>query len=99
MELHFTFTAELWPWSSNTAMTFVRLPVDDAEDIREFVPVRRGFGSVPVGVQIGDTRWKTSVFPDKENDTFVLPIKKAVRTAQKIEVGDSAEVTITVQLD
>ncbi len=99
MELRLTFVAELRPWSSNPAMTLVTLPVDDAEDIRELVPERRGFGSVPVGVEIGDTHWNTSVFPDKEADSFVLPIKKAVRVAQGIDIGDEAEITLVIQLD
>lgn len=99
MELVFTFTAELWPWESNPAIRFVSVPVDETEDIREFVPSRRSSGSVPVTVQIGETKWKTSVFGSKNAETFVLPIKKAVRVAEHIDVGDKAEVTITVQVD
>ncbi len=99
MELVFTFTAELYPWESNPSIRFVDVPIDETEDIREFVPSRRSAGSVPVKVQIGETQWKTSVFGGKNAESFVLPIKKAVRVAEKIDIGDTAEVTITVQVD
>ena len=33
-------------------------------------------------------RWQTSVFPDNESEGFVLPVKKAVRRAEAIDVGD-----------
>ena len=99
MELVFTFTAELYPWESNPSIRFVDVPVDETEDIREFVHSRRSAGSVPVKVQIGDTKWNTSVFGGKNAESFVLPIKKAVRVAEKIDIGDEAEVTFTVQVD
>jgi len=36
--------------------------------------------------------WRTSVFPASE--CFVLPVKKAVRKAEGIEVGDLVTVTL-----
>ncbi|MEO0493860.1 MAG: DUF1905 domain-containing protein [Actinomycetota bacterium] len=63
------------------------------------LPERRGFGSVKVGVQIGDTTWSTPVFPDTKSGCFVLPIKQAVRRAEQVDVGDSVEVDLTVTID
>ncbi len=42
---------------------------------------RRGFGSVKVTVTLGDSRWQTSLFPNKDGSWF-LPIKKPVRVAE-----------------
>ena len=53
---------------------------------------REGFGSVRVEARIGATTWRTSVFPDKRG--YVLPVKKAVRRAESLEVGDPARVTL-----
>ena len=78
---------------------FLSVPLDVSEEIVDIVPDRRGFGSVPVGVQIGDTTWRTSVFPDTKSGCFVLPIKKAVRTAERVDVGDTVEVELTVRID
>lgn len=56
---------------------------------------RRGFGSVKVNVSVGDSRWSTSVFPQKQGGWF-LPVKKAVCRAEGIEAGD--EVAVRLEL-
>ena len=93
----FTFTAELWEWDAREgAWTFVTLPQPIADQIDDLVDQPGGFGSVKVNVQIGSTEWSTSLFPDKGSGSFVLPIKKAVRTAESLDTGDEAEVSISV---
>ncbi len=57
----------------------------------------RGFGSVRVAVEAGGSRWETSVFPDGASGCYVLPIKKAVRVAERVEEGDDLTVTLTVR--
>ena len=54
---------------------------------------RRGFGSVKVAVRLGDSRWKTSLFPQKSGGWF-LPIKKPVRVAEGLDYGDMVEVEL-----
>ena len=99
MELEFDFGAELWEWESRAAWFFVTVPPDESEDIREMAPDDRGFGSVRVEVLIGQSRWRTSVFPDKDSGCFVLPVKKAVRVAEGIEPGDRFDLTLRVMLE
>jgi hypothetical protein len=89
------FDAELWIWDArrDDSWTFVSLPSDAAEDIRELAAgPRRGFGSVRVRVTVGGSTWTTSIFPGR--DTYVLPIKRAVRKAEALEAGDIASVTV-----
>lgn len=54
---------------------------------------RRGFGSVKVNVSLGDSRWSTSVFPQKEGGWF-LPIKKAIQRAEGLEEGDLLQIEL-----
>jgi hypothetical protein len=54
---------------------------------------RRGFGSVKVTVRVGDSRWKTSLFPVKTGGWF-LPIKKPVRLAEGLAEGEEVEVEL-----
>jgi len=97
MDLRFVFTAELFEWDATEATwVFVQLPIEDADEIREDVPNRRGFGSVRVAVQVGETRWKTSIFPDSKSGSFVLPVKKDVRNSEGLDVGYSAEFDIEI---
>lgn len=51
---------------------------------------RRGFGAVKVEVRIGESRWQTSIFPQKAGGWF-LPIKKPVRLAEGLDFGDVVE--------
>ena len=95
----FNFDAELYLWKDDGSWVFLSVPVDVSEEIEDIVPDRRGFGSVPVEVAIGATSWRTSIFPDTKRGAFVLPIKKAVRTAESIDVGDRVEVDLTVRID
>lgn len=92
------FDAALWQWEArrSDAWTFVSLPTDVADDILDAVSVQRGFGSVRVEASVGSTTWRTSVFPSAEQRTFVLPVKRAVRRAEGVDVGDTLEVRLRV---
>jgi hypothetical protein len=105
MSDRFTFTAVLWRWTARPesadagAWSFVTLPADVAELVRQGAGEPRGFGSVRVRAEVGGTAWDTSVFPDKESGSFVLPVKKAVRVAAGVEEGDELTVTLAVRED
>jgi hypothetical protein len=93
----FVFDAELWVWSARRGdnWTFVSLPGEASEEIRcRTGGVRRGFGSLRVRVAIGGSAWTTSIFPDSARATYVLPIKRAIREAEALDVGDVATVTV-----
>jgi hypothetical protein len=91
------FNAELWIWDARRvdSWTFVSLPTDASEEIRDMVGGRRrGFGSRRVRATVGGTSWTTSIFPDSTRDAYVLPIKRDVRRAEALDVGDITTVTV-----
>jgi hypothetical protein len=91
------FDAELWIWDARRAdtWTFVSLPTEASEEIRDLAGgTRRGFGSLRVRVTVGESTWKTSIFPDSARGSYVLPIRRAVRTAEALDAGDIATVTV-----
>lgn len=92
----YEFDAALWRWNARTdTWTFVSLPTDVADEVLDHAgPFTRGFGSLRVEVTIGATVWRTSIFPDSSVGTYVLPVKKAVRQAEDLDVGDTAQVRI-----
>jgi hypothetical protein len=93
----FEFTADLWRYTGQAAWYFVTLPHDVADDIDELTADdRRGFGSVRVEVTVGATTWNTSVFPDTKSESFVLPVKKAVRVAEDLDEGSSVAVRLVL---
>src|SRR6188472_2955708 len=62
-----TITGPLWLWSGGQgSWHFLTVPEDQAREIRaESMARRGGFGSVRVEAAIGDTVWRTSVFPQR----------------------------------
>ena len=96
--LTYEFTATLWPWEVRRDLwTFLTLPEDVSEEIAEFADgPRRGFGAVSVSVRLGLSEWRTSVFPQRAGGDYVLPVKRAVRDANRVEVGDDVTVSLEV---
>lgn len=93
----FEFTADLWRYTGQAAWYFVTLPHDVADDIDEITAdTRRGFGSVRVEVTVGSSTWNTSIFPDTKSESFVLPVKKAVRVAEDLDDGAPVDVRLTL---
>ena len=96
----YLFDAETWLWDArqSDSWVFASLPEEASAEIREVAGAfPRGFGSVRVTVTLGETVWKTSIFPDAKAGVYVLPLKKAVRKAEGVAAGDT--VTVRVELD
>lgn len=100
VSVSYSFDAEVWEWTSKTSWFFVSLPEDAADDIEErHGRSAAGFGSIRVEVTIGSSTWRTSLFPSTEEKTYVLPLKKAVRTAEGLVAGSTATVQLVVVAD
>lgn len=56
---------------------------------------KRGFGSVRVMATIGETTWKTSVFPQDKQSTWILLISKKVMRAEDLAPGDQITVSVS----
>ena len=94
----FSFKAFVWLYPGMAAWHFVTLPRKTADEIYSLAGKReRGFGSVPVEVTIGATTWRTSVFPDKKSASYVLPIKKEVRTRENLKEGSNTEMSLKIR--
>lgn len=95
--MRFEFSSVLWRWEarSDTVWVFASVPEDAADEIQQVVAgMEGGFGSVRVDVTLGGSRWRTSIFPSERS--YVLPIKKAVRRVEQVDLGD--EVRIAIEL-
>lgn len=57
---------------------------------------QRGFGSVKVMAQIGETDWKSSVFPQQKQSEWILLVSKKVMRAEDLAEGDP--VTLRLEL-
>jgi len=95
----FSFSAEIWVSDAGGSWVFATVPEDVADEIEALDLPRRGFGSVKVNVHIGETGWSTSLFPDKKIGSYIFPVKGAIRTAEELDIGDTAEFVIEVVPD
>jgi hypothetical protein len=93
----YQFRAKVWLYTGGVASWhFLTLPKKEAAEIksREQKP-RKGWGSIRVTVTIGESRWKTSIFPEKKSGSYLLPLKASVRKSENIAVGT----IVTVDLE
>jgi hypothetical protein len=98
----FELTARIWLWRpalkpQASGWHFLTIDGHTAAEIR-FAALGRtgGFGSIKVAARIGDTRWTTSIFPQRESGGFILPIKAEVRKRERIGEGDEVTVELRV---
>lgn len=95
----YLFEASVWLWDARRTdvWTFVSLPAEASEEIRDLAgDIPRGFGAVKVTATIGTTTWRTSIFPSQ--GVYVLPLKKAVRRAEGLAIDDVATVKVELEL-
>ena len=95
MELE--FRAEVWVWRGPSPFHFVTVPGEESAQLQAASAlVTYGWGMIPVGARIGSTEWTTSLFV--KDGGYVVPLKDAVRKAERIDVGDVVTVRLRVDL-
>jgi hypothetical protein len=91
------FSGEVWYWRGPAPFHFVTVPEAESAQLKAASSlVTYGWGMVPVEVEIGTTRWTTSLWP--KDGGYVVPLKDLVRRAEGIEVGDDVTVRIGVDV-
>ena len=103
MSERLTHTGPLWRWTGNGQGIWHFLTISGAASealsatalMRKLEGLGRGFGSLRVIATIGDTTWRTSVFPSREQG-WMLPVRKAVLRAEDLAEGDVVGVTLAL---
>jgi len=97
-----TLTTPLWRWTGGNGVAWFFVTVDGAvgEALSATAIMHRleagkraGWGSVKVTVRIGDSEWRTSAFPSKENG-WMVPVKASVRKAEGLADGEVVLLTL-----
>lgn len=98
-QLEFTFDGIVRVYSGASTWYFVNLPKELSDEINAlFADQKRGFGSLPVEAILNDVVWVTSIFPDSQSRTFMLPLKANVRNQAKIVVGSRVKVSLKIKV-
>ena len=94
--LRFSFQAEVIYWRGPSPFFFVAVPPPHDAELRHVArAVTYGWGMIPVEAEIGETAFTTALFP--KDETYLLPLKVAVRRKANITAGDPITVEMTVQ--
>ncbi len=96
-----THEGPLWRWKSKSSDTpaawfFVTIDGEAAQRIKSSLARRNGFGSIKVLARIGSTDFQTSLFPANDVQGYILPVKAAVRKAERLDEGTTVELTLTL---
>ncbi len=99
-----THTGPLWRWTGSSgtgSWHFLTIDGEAGEALGATALMRRlersigGFGSLKVTATIGDSTFRTSLFPSKSQG-WLLPVKASVRKAEGIGEGDEVAVVLEV---
>jgi Domain of unknown function (DUF1905) len=91
------FDGEIIEWRGPSPFHFVPVPEDIAEIIHDVASaVSYGWGVIPATVRIGNTDYTTSLFP--RNGGYLVPVKDAVRKPERLAIGDSVNVHLSIDM-
>ena len=94
--VRFRFEADVIHWRGPSPFFFVAIPAEHVSELRGVArAVTYGWGMVPVEARIRDVAFTTSLFP--KDETYLLPLKVAVRRKADITAGDRIAVEMTIQ--
>lgn len=89
--------SKIWLYPGMAGWHFLTVTEKQSKEIKKtFEGKSRGWGSLPVEVTLGKTKWKTSIFPDKKSGTYLLPLKAAVRMKEGVAHGETVSFVIQV---
>lgn len=91
------FSGQIIYWRGPSPYLFVPVPAEPSREIRAVAGiVSYGWGVIPVRARIGQTEWKTSLFP--KDGRYLVPIRVSVQKAEGLAVGDLVELQLEMTL-
>jgi len=98
--IKYEFSAKVYQYSSSVEMsgwTFVSLPKEMSIEIRDiFKWLEQGWGRMKVTAKIGNSKWKTAIWFDTKQDTYLLPLKAEIRKKESIVLDKDVKVIILI---
>jgi hypothetical protein len=92
----FSFETRVIYWRGPSPFFYAPTPAEYADEIRRVAKaVTYGWGMIPVEARIGGVAFTTSLFP--KDETYLLPLKDAVRRQTNVTAGDVITVDMTIQ--
>jgi hypothetical protein len=90
-----TFKRKLWIWpTQSAAWHFIYI---DGKEMDRLVRTAKThhMGMIKVRATVRKTVWETSIFPNRKEKCYLLPIKKSIR--QKEDLFDGEMITVKLE--
>jgi hypothetical protein len=95
--IHFSFPGIIWQYSGLGGWHFVSLPEKLSEKIRKNLKgEEEGWGRMKVFAKTGNSEWNTAVWFDTKANTYLLPLKAAIRKKENLKAGKTIKVDIWI---
>jgi hypothetical protein len=98
--IQYKFSARVYHYSTSADMvgwTMVSLPKEISVEIRNnFKQLEQGWGRMKITAKIGNSEWQTAIWFDTKQDTYLLPLKTAIRKKENIVLEKDVEVVIWI---
>jgi uncharacterized protein DUF1905 len=89
------FSGELVFWRGPAPWHFVAVPEEESAEIEAVATmVTYGWGCIPVTASVGETTWRTSLFP--KDGRYLVPVKSWVRETAALKLGDAVGLRLSI---
>lgn len=91
------FTGELWFWKGPAPLHFITVLEEDYNHL-DAIAANVGYrwGMIPVTAEMGETEWKTSLFP--KDGRYIVPMRTDVRRAEGLKLRTRLTVHLVVDV-
>jgi hypothetical protein len=90
--VEWVFDGEIIEWRGPAPFFFVAMSEADSAELKDEARSLIYWGQVPVHAVIGDTEFRTALFP--REGRYLVPLKDAVRAAEGVNEGDVVTVSL-----
>lgn len=95
--MDFEFEGEVFYWRGPAPYLFIAVPEETSRAIGLIsTMVSYGWGVIPVRARIGETEWKTSLFP--KDGRYLVPIRLSVQKAEDLHLNDRVLIQVWVDV-
>lgn len=96
-KIKFEFSGTPWQYTGPGGWYFISLPKKLAKEIRKsFRSEEEGWGRLKATAKIGDSEWATAIWFDTKIDTYILPLKAAIRKKERIDTESNVKVVVWI---
>lgn len=93
----YQFVNAPWLFNGSSGWVFISLPKKLASEIRKYFKMEEeGWGRLKVIAKIGNSEWRTAIWFDTKLNTYLLPLKSAIRKEESIEIENEVLITIWI---